>query len=148
MINDYFDSWCIAAFMSSYNNILFPFDSAIPSKEAFSYAIDLADQNDSVLILLYAYRLGSDNQQKLISASELREESKKSADKQLSYLRDYFDIDKVKYEFHPEIGFLPSRILLKLRESPIDLLLLEQSVLSQLNGQSDQISCPILIIPH
>ena len=135
--------------MSSYKNILFPFDSSIASDEPFSYVIDLAKSYGSRLIFLYTYRLDSLQDQKLISASDLKREMKLSAENQLESLKAKFDLDKmIKYEFHVEIGFLSSRVMVKITEYPIDLLVIEKRVLNDLNEATDRINCPIMIIPH
>lgn len=135
--------------MSSYNNILFPFDSSSKSEEPFSFAIDLAKNHRSNLILLYAHRLDSNPQRNLVSASTLRDEMKFSAEEQLDRLKKTFELDgNLKYEFHPEIGFLASRIILKIKEYPIDLLLLEKRVLTELEAETEQIHCPIMLIPR
>lgn len=135
--------------MSAYKNILFPFDSSLQTEEPFWYAIDLAKNNGGTLIFLYTHRLDANPERKLISASDLRSEMKISADDQLDRIRAKFGLDgKIDYEFHPEIGFLESRIILKLKEYPIDLLLLVESMVEQLEMDTERIECPIMMIPH
>jgi len=133
--------------MSSFNNILFPFDSSIHSEESFSYAIDLAKNYNSKLIFLYTLRL--DNSKKRLSAADLKKEMNEASAKRLESIKKRFDLDNlIKYEFHTEIGFLASRVLLKIKEEPIDLLVVEKDHLAELNGATDKITCPIMIIPY
>ncbi len=135
--------------MSAYKNILFPFDASLQSEDPFRFAIDIAKNNGSTLIFLYTHRLDANPNRKLISASDLRSEMKISANDQLDRIRHKFELDeKIDYEFHPEIGFLESRIILKLKEYPIDLLLLVESMMDHLDMDTERIKCPIIMIPH
>lgn len=133
--------------MSSIKNILFPFDSEIRSEQSFNHAIEIAQKHQGNLIFLYTIRL--ENPEKSRSASGIRKQIIDSSDRRLQEVKTRFNLESLyKYEFHTEIGFLASRVLLKIKEHPIDLLVIEKDLLPELNAESHKIACPIIIIPH
>lgn len=133
--------------MTAFKNILFPFDSDMLSDEPFGYALDLATKHESNLIFLYTIRF--ENSIKKRSAQELRKQLEESSDKKLRDLKNRFDLLKLaSFEFQAEIGFLNSRVLLKIQEQPIDLLIIEKGFLAELDHEAHNINCPIMIVPH
>ena len=133
--------------MSSFKNILFPFDSKIRSDESFIYAINLARKHRSNLIFLHTIRLNSAN--KLLTPMAIKKRMKDTSGKRLEEIRQSFNLDNLaNYEFHTEIGFLASRVILKIKEFPIDLLVIEKDLMEEFNGNAQDISCPIMIIPY
>ena len=132
--------------MAPIKNILFPFDSEVKSSSSFDYALDVAQKNKSHLIFLHTVRLNKDSG--TLSGAKIRQRvSDRSFDLQEVIKSHSNQFERITYEFHNEIGFFSSRVMLKIQEYPIDLLLIEQGLLAELNGTRKLIECPIMVIP-
>ncbi len=132
--------------MNAYKNILFPFDSQIRSEQSFEHAIKLALKHRSNLIFLHTIRL--ENAELKRSGSDLRKQMNDTSGRRRQEIEERFDLASLEnYEFHSEIGFLASRVLLKIKEIPIDLIIIEKELLSELDAEAHYIKCPILVIP-
>jgi len=133
--------------MPLFKNILCPIDESPKSNETLRYAFEIARLSKCKLILLYAFRLDQDNLQLNKKKVELKEHIKESTEEKLAELKQRFNLNgEVDFEFHSEIGFLASRVLLKFRDHPIDLIILSKELLHELNGRKEDIRCSMLLI--
>ena len=134
-------------FMPLFKNILCPIDESLNSYETLRYAFEMAKLSKGKLIPLYAFRLDQNNRERNKKSVELKERIKTSTHQKLQELKSKFNLDdEVEFEFHSEIGFLASRVLMKFKEHPIDLIILSKELLQELNGRKEKIDCSMLLI--
>ncbi|MDA0194718.1 MAG: universal stress protein [Bacteroidetes bacterium] len=133
--------------MPIFKNILCPIDESIDSKDTLGLAFEIAKLSKAKLIFLYALRLDDIEMDSKNKGIGLREHMKENAAQKLQKLKERFNLDaEIDYEFHSEIGFLASRVLLKFKDQPIDLIILSSELFEELNGRKKVLGCPVLLV--
>ena len=138
------------------NRILFPTDFSEESAKTISHAIDLAEEHDSELILLYAFRLIKE-QDNTKDIGGLKASLELEAIQEFKKLQEnLLNTSPIKTSFLSEVGFLSDRIKSTIENKDVDLLVVSPTIENSLkkdmkNRNNFRINtyfdCKVLIIP-
>lgn len=139
-----------------FDKILLPVDFSPSSDRALGYAIEVSQENNAELIVLYAFRLIHQFPLPLtINRVDIKKELEKRAtlnfqqwDRQLNQLG-------LHYSFISEVGFVNERILSTVNSRNVDLVILCDGIQKKMmemdiHGQQrliQSLSCPVMFLP-
>ncbi|UII30467.1 universal stress protein [Fulvivirga ulvae] len=140
-----------------FKSIICPVDFSESSANALSFALDIAQSNQSELVVLYTYRLISGNDDKAhINKVTLKKEQEEIANKRIEELKERFpEFAKIKHSFLTEVGFISDRLTMAIEKYNVDLVVLTENIKHrfkerwEVNDENalNQFDCPVLLIP-
>ncbi len=135
--------------------ILCAIDFSESSLHALKWALTLAQLSQAQVVILFCYRL--------ITEEDDGESLNMKRDMETKALEQFHEIEKklvdvpsVPYQFVTEIGFFSSRIEMFIRKSPVSMLVMGNSVISNFNEYKNlsfdqfllKTKIPVVIVPE
>ena len=140
-----------------FKSIICPVDFSESSVNALAFALDIAQSNQSELVVLYTYRLISGSNDKPVSNKiTLKKEQEEIANRRIEELKAQFpEIAKVKHTILSEVGFISDRLAMAIDKYNADLIVLTENIKQRLQERWEvnnenalaRFHCPVLLIP-
>lgn len=147
----------ISISIAMFKSIICPVDFSESSVNALAFALDIAQSNQSELVVLYTYRLISgSNDKQVANKVTLKKEQEEIASKRIEELKEHFpEFAKVKHTFLAEVGFISDRLAMAIEKYNADLVVLTENIKQRLQEKWEvdnenvltRFHCPVLLIP-
>ncbi|MBL6449357.1 universal stress protein [Fulvivirga sp. 29W222] len=140
-----------------FKSIICPVDFSESSANALSFALDIAQSNQSELVVLYTYRLISGTDDKAgANRISLKRQQEEIANKRIEELKKRFpEFEQVRHTFLAEVGFINDRLAMAIEKYNVDLIVLTENIKMRLKERWEdgdesvlaRFNCPVLLIP-
>lgn len=134
--------------------VLCALDFKEASDNVIKAALELAEQKQETLVILYAYRLLMPKDQDIAG---FRKDMELQARAEFDAIIKKLNVEKeIPYEFRAEIGFYSDRIDAYLKTHPVDIIVMGQHLAHAIHENSgmtfenflETTSVPVLVVPE